>query len=197
MKELGYTTLRMNAAFDYRYDEAGKTYNLDRLEIDVADMAAVRIAIKVSGPTPEEIRKALEPPPPPPATQPPPPRQRENLAAIGLLARFNLVAADLSFRDMSLFGRVIKREAQKKQTDEASIRAQYRALVTGLRDAETDPLLKEAYDTLLVFLENPGELVVEVRPPAPLNFLAIGALAGSNPAQLRTALGIKITAKKP
>jgi hypothetical protein len=119
------------------------------------------------------------------------------MAAMGLLARFNLVSADLSFRDKSILARVTKREAQKKQTDEASIRAQYRALLTGLRDAETDPLLKEAYDTLLAFLENPGELVVEVRPPTPLNFLAIGALAASNPATLRTTLGIKITAKKP
>jgi hypothetical protein len=36
-----------------------------------------------------------------------------------------------------------------------------------------------------------------VRPPTPLNVLAVGAMAASNPAQLRTLLGIKITAKKP
>lgn len=197
MKALGYTTLKMNAAFDYRYDEASKTYNLNRLEIDGTDMGAVRLAIKVGGITPEEIKKALEPPPPPPTTQPAPPRGREGLAAMGLLARLNLISADFSYRDKSLLGRVIKREAERTQTDEASIRAQYRALLVGLRDEQADALMKEAIDAVIAFLDNPGELLLEVRPPAPLNFLAIGAMAASSPAQLRTILGIKITATKP
>jgi hypothetical protein len=36
-----------------------------------------------------------------------------------------------------------------------------------------------------------------VRPPVPLNLMAAGALFTSNPAQLRSMLGIKIVAKKP
>jgi hypothetical protein len=114
-----------------------------------------------------------------------------------LLARLNLVSADLSYRDKSILARAIKREAAKRQTGEADIKAQYRALLAALRDEQTDPLAKEAFDAVIAFLENPGELVVEVRPPAPLNLLAVGALAASNPAQLRTLLGIKITAKRP
>jgi MFS family permease len=197
MKELGYTTLKMSAEVDYRYEEASKIFNLAKLEIDVADMAAYTFGLKVGGITPEEIKKALEPSPPPAQGQPPRPSQREGMAAMGIAARLTLISADLSLRDKSIIGRLIKREAQKKQTDEAAIRGQYRAMLQALRDAETDQLVRELYDTVIAFLENPGELIVEVRPPAPMNFLAIGTLAATSPAQLRTVLGIKITYKKP
>ncbi|HEY7607971.1 MAG TPA: fused MFS/spermidine synthase [Alphaproteobacteria bacterium] len=203
MQELGYTVLKMSAELVYRYDEASKTFDLAKLEFDVAEMGALILALKVAGLSPEDIKKAMEPPPapqgqtPPGQTPPPGNGSREGVAAMGLLARLNLVSADLAYRDKSILGRAIKREAQRKQTDEASIRAQYRALLVGLRDQQTDPLAKEAIDAVIAFLENPGEILVEVRPPAPLNLLAIGAMAASNPAQLRTLLGIKITAKKP
>ncbi len=201
MKELGYTTIKMSAEIAYRYEEASKTFNLGKIEIDVADMGAITLSLRLGGVSPDEIKKALEPPPAPPPGQSPPgqtrPPANNGAAAMGLLARINLLAADLSYRDKSILGRVVKREAQKKQTDEASIRAQYRALLTGLRDEQKDPLVKDAFDAVIAFIDDPGELVVEVRPPAPLNLLAIGALAASNPAQLRSVLGIKITAKKP
>jgi hypothetical protein len=196
MQELGYTTLKMSAEIAYRYDEAAKIFDLRKLELDVADMGAITLSLKVGGVTPEEIKKAMEPPPPPPPGQTVPPR-RDAAAAMALLARLNLLSADLAYRDKSILGRVVKRQAQKKQTDEASIRAQYRALLTGLRDEQQDPLVKEAFDAVIAFIDNPGELLVEIRPPAPLNVLAIGALAASNPAQLRGVLGIKITVKKP
>jgi MFS family permease len=196
MKELGYTTLKMNSEIAYRYDEASKSFNLAKLELDVADMGAITLSLKLGGITPEDILKALTPPPPPAPGQPAPPRN-DGMAAMGLLSRLNLHSADLAVRDKSILGRVVKREAQKKQTDEASIRAQYRALLVGLRDEQPDALVKEAIDAVIAFLENPGELLVEVRPPAPLNVLSIAAMAASNPAQLRTILGIKITAKKP
>jgi MFS family permease len=196
MKELGYTTLKMNAEIVYRYDEPAKSFDLGKLEFDVAEMGAITLAIRLGGVTAEDIKKAMEPPPAPPPGQTRPPA-RDGAAMMGLLARLNLLSADLSVRDKSILGRVIKRESQKRQTDEASIRAQYRALLTGLRDEQPEALVKEAFDAVIAFLENPGELVVEVRPPAPVNVLAIGATAVSNPAQLRTLLGIKITAKKP
>ncbi|MBL8661754.1 MAG: fused MFS/spermidine synthase [Candidatus Odyssella sp.] len=195
MKELGYTSLKMSAELSYRYDEANKIFDLGKLELDVADMGALALSLRIGGVTPDEIKKAMEPPAPPPGQARPP--QNNGAAAMGLLARINLLAADLSYRDKSILARVVKREAQRKQTDEASIRAQYRALLTGLRDEQPDPLVKEVFDAVIAFIDNPGELVVEVRPPAPLNLLAIGALAASNPAQLRSVLGIKITAKKP
>jgi MFS family permease len=196
MRELGYTTLKMSSEIVYRYEEPSKTFNVAKLEFDVVEMGTLVLALKLSGLSPEDIKKAMEPPPPPPPGQTAPPK-RDGAAAVGLLARLNVVSADLVYRDKSILGRVIKREAQRKQTDEASIRAQYRALLTGLRDEQQDPLVKEAFDALISFIENPGELIVEVRPPAPLNVLAIGALAASNPAQLRSVLGIKITVKKP
>ena len=195
MKELGYTTLKMSAELAYRYEDAGKIYDLGKIELDVAEMGALTLSLRLGGVSPDEIKKAMEPPPAPPGQARPP--ANNGAAAMGLLARINLLAADLVYRDKSILARVVKREAQRKQTDEASIRAQYRAMLTALRDEQTDPLVKEAFDAVIAFIENPGEIAVEVRPPAPLNLLAIGALAASNPAQLRSALGIKITTKKP
>jgi len=197
MKELGYTSLKINNEISYRYDEAAKSFNLARLAFDVADMGAITLALRVSGITAEDIKKALEPAPAPPPGQPPAREGREGLAMMGLMSRLNLISADLSIRDKSILGRVIKREAQKQQTDEASIRAQYRALLQGLRDEQPDALVKDAINAVIAFLDDPGELVVEVRPPAPINVLAISALAVTSPAQLRSVLGIKITAKKP
>ena len=199
MKELGYTSLKMSAELAYRYEEANKTFNLGKLELDVAEMGAITLSLRLGGVSPDDIKKAMEPPARPPAApgQKPPAARNDAAAAMGLLARINLLAADLSYRDKSILARVLKREAQRKKTDEASIRAQYRALLTGLRDEQKDPLVKEAFDAVIAFIEDPGELVVEVRPPSPLNLLAIGGLAASDPAQLRGVLGIKITAKKP
>lgn len=199
MKELGYTTLKMSAELAYRYEGASRTFNLGKLELDVAEMGALTLSLRLGGVTPDEIKKAMERQARPPAApgQKPPAARNDGAAAMGLLARINLLAADLSYRDKSLLGRVVKREAQRKQTDEASIRAQYRALLGGLRDEQKDPLVKEAFDAVIAFIDNQGELVVEVRPPAPLNLLAIGGLAASDPAQLRGVLGIKITAKRP
>lgn len=198
VKALGYTTLKMNAEIAYRYEAASKSYDIGKLELDVAEMGPLTLALRIGGVAPEEIKKALERRPPPPPGQTPPERgAREGAAAMGLLGRLNLLSADLSYRDKSIMGRVVKREAEKRQTDEASIKAQYRALLVGLRDEQTDPLAKEAFDAVIAFLDNPGELVIEVRPPAPLNLLAAGALAAASPAQIRTLLGIKIVAKKP
>jgi hypothetical protein len=197
MKELGYTTLKIDSEIVYRYDEASKTFNLAKLDFDIADMGGLTLAIRVGGVSAEEIRKAMEPPPAPPPGQTAPPGRNNGAAMMGLLARINLLSADLSVRDKSGLARVIKREAQKAQTDEASIRAQYRAMLTALRDQQPDPLVKEAFDALMAFIDNPGELVVEVRPPAPVNVLAIAGSAVSNPAALRALLGIKITVKKP
>lgn len=195
MKELGYTTLKMSAELAYRYEDASKTYDLGKIELDVAEMGALTLSLRLGGVSPDEIKKAMEPPPAPPGQARPP--ANNGAAAMGLLARINLLAADLVYRDKSILARVVKREAQRKQTDEASIRAQYRAMLTALRDEQPDPLVKEAFDAVIAFIDNPGEIAVEVRPPSPLNLLAIGALAASNPAQLRSALGIKITTKKP
>jgi MFS family permease len=194
MKELGYTTLRMGAELAYRYDEAGKTFDLGKIELDVEEMGALTLSLRLGGASADEIKKAIEPPPAPPGQARPP--ANGGAAAMALLARINLLAADLAYRDKSILARVVKREARKKQTDEASIRAQYRAMLTALRDEQPDPLVKEAFDAVIAFIENPGEIAVEVRPPSPLNLLAIGALAASNPVQLRSALGIKIATKK-
>lgn len=195
MQALGYTAIKMNAALQYRYDLAEKSFNLGKLEIDVAEMGALTLAIKIAGLSPEEIKQAMQPPPPQPGQ--PPNSGREAAGAMALLARLNLISADIAYIEKSIIGRVIKREAQKKQTDEASIRAQYRAMLTALRDEQTDPLAKEALDAVIAFIENPGQLVIEIRPPAPINLIAVGSMAMASPAQLRSLLGIKITAKKP
>jgi len=195
MRALGYTQLKMNTELVYRYEEASKTYNLAKLEIDIADAAAIAFGLKIGGVTPDEIKQAIEPPPAPPPQpgQPPRPPPRQDAAAIAVAARLNLISADLSFKDKSLLGRILKQQADTEKTDEGVIRARYKAMLIGLRDEQTDPLAKEAFDALMAFLEKPGELVVEVRPPTPLSLIAVGSLAAANPAQLRSILGIKIT----
>ena len=130
--------------------------------------------------------------------QPGQPEQRnQDAAAMSIAARLNLVSADLAFKDKSLLGRLIKREAERAQSTEAAIKAQYRAQLTALRDQQTDPLARDAIDAVMAFLENPGELVVTVRPPTPLNLVAVAGLAASNAEQLRSMLGITIVAKRP
>ncbi|MCW5770789.1 MAG: fused MFS/spermidine synthase [Rhodospirillaceae bacterium] len=191
MRELGYTAVKMNAELVYRYDLADKSFNLAKLEIDVAEMGAVSLGFKIAGLSPDDIRQAMNPPP---GT---PPGNAQAAGAMALLARLNLISADIVYTDKSIIGRVLKREAERNKTDEASIRAQYRALLVGFRDQQTDPLAKEAIDAVIAFLENPGQLVIEVRPPSPMNLIAVGSMAMASPAQLRALLGIKVTAKKP
>ena len=196
MRELGYAVLKIGAELVYRYEAATTTFNLAKLELDVADMASFTIALKISGLSPEDIKKSLEPPPTPPG-QVPNRDARQGALAVALLARLSLVSADISFRDKSILGRVLKRQAQKLQIDEAAVRAQYRAVVTAMRDEQTDPLVREALDAVIAFIDDPGELLVEIRPPAPLNLMAASALFATNPAQLWSMLGFKIVAKKP
>ena len=47
MRELGYTALKFSAELAYRYDAAAKTYNLSKLEFDVAEMGVVTLALKL------------------------------------------------------------------------------------------------------------------------------------------------------
>lgn len=194
MRAYGYTHVRMNSELVYRYEETGKVYNLARLEIDIAEAASATLALRIGGVSPDEIRQALRPPPPRPGQ---PPRGAQPGDAMAVAARFNLLSADFSFKDKSLIGRIIKRQAAQEQTDEAAIRTRYTAMLKALRDEQTDALTKEALDALLAFVENPGELVVEIRPPQPLNVVILATLATAKPEQLRTILGIKITAKAP
>jgi hypothetical protein len=194
MRALGYTVLKLNAALAYRFDEINKLYDLSKLEIDIADAASLFVALKVVGLTPEEIVRLLRPQPRQPQ-QPPGSRQAD--FAVAVLSKLNLASADLRYRDKSLLGRVVKREAERRQTDPAAIRAQYKAMLAGLRDQQADALVKEALDAVIAFIDDPGEIVIEVRPKTPVSLMVLSALAASNPGQLREMLGIKITTKKP
>jgi hypothetical protein len=194
LRALGYEQIKLNAEYIYRYEEAGKIYDLRKLEIDVIDAAGLLFALKLSGPSPDEVRKALTPPPAVPGQ---PDRSRDNAAALGLMAQFNLLSADLSLKDKSLIGRLLKREAEKRQTTVDAIKTEHLAALRAVRDSQTDPLVREALDAVIAFYDDPGELVVEIRPPSPLNVMAIAGVAASNPAQLRAMLGLKITTKRP
>jgi MFS family permease len=200
LRDLGYNAIKLNSEIVYRYEPEGKNYNLAKFEIDFAEMGTLALAVKIGGLSPEEIRTALQPPKPSP-TAPPQrdlsPGSRYGLAAMGVFARLNLVSADFSYRDKSLLGRLFKREAERNQSDEASVRTRWRALLLGYRQEQTDPLAKDAIDALLAFLDDPGELIIEIRPPGPINLVALGTLAAANPSSLRGLLGLKITAKKP
>lgn len=194
MRALGYTMLKLNAAIAYRFDEANKVYDLSKLEIDVADAASLFVAFRVVGMTPEEIMRLLTAPRSQPQ-QPPGARQGDLMVAI--LSKLNLASADLRYRDKSLLGRLVKREAERRQTDPAVVRAQYKAMIASLRDEQTDALVKEALEAVIAFIDDPGEIAVEVRPATPVSLMVMSALAMSNPGQLRQMLGIKITTKKP
>ena len=87
--------------------------------------------------------------------------------------------------------------ASRQGTDADSIRAQYVATLTGLLNEQKDPLTREALEALIAFVQNPGELIVEVRPPQPLSLFILASMATAKPEQLRQILGIKITAKAP
>jgi hypothetical protein len=194
LRDLGYSSVKLNFDMAYRYDAASKSYELSRLTLDVADMAALTLAAKVGGLTPEEIKQALEPPRAAPG-EAPRPRVRRRVAALGVLARLNLLSADLVWRDQSILNRLIKREAQQTKTDEASVRKQYRATLETMRNEQSDPLAKESVSALIAFLDKPGRIVAEIRPPAPVNLVAAFSVAAANPALLRGMLGIKIYAK--
>jgi hypothetical protein len=194
LKELGYAALTINADLAYKFDDASKTIDISKVQIDVLDAGEIRFALRLSGLSPADLKGATDNGNAKPDSKGKSANGGE-AAIMGLLARINIVNVSLSFKDKSLVDRAIKADAKKKNISEDAAKKAILADLQKEKQEAQDDVTKEFIDTAAKFIANPGEITLAASPPAPVNLMGAFMMVMSNPGQLKQMLGLSLTTK--
>ncbi len=187
-KELGYESLTLDANLAYKFDEPSKTLDISQLVIDVADAGEFRFALQMSGVSPADLKAAT-------GEGADKDKKNGNDAIMGILARLNIVGAEIRYKDKSLVQRAIRMDAKKKNITEQQAKAAILADLAKERQEAKDDVTREFIDSAVKFINNPGEIRLAAKPSAPANIMGAVMLAMSNPAQLKQMLGLILSVR--
>ncbi len=187
-KELGYERLTINADLSYKFDDPSKTLEISKLVIDIVEAGEFQFALTMSGVSPADLKAAT-------GNSADKDKKDSSDAIMGVLARLNIVGAEIGYKDKSLVQRAIKMDAKKKNATEQQAKAAILADLAKERQQAKDDVTREFIDAAIKFLNNPGEIRLVAKPAAPANIMGAVMLAMSNPAQLKQMLGLVLSVR--
>jgi hypothetical protein len=185
--ELGITSLTINADFDYRFDDAKKTFEISGIVVDIVELGELRLKLKLVGLSLADIKKATG--------EKPKGEKKDDDAGMKLLANVNLSGATISFKDKSLVERLIRSEAKKKNMTEAAAKAKMLEDLAEQRKKAEDDATRELIDLATKFLTTPGTIEIVANPAQPANVMMAFMAVMSSPATLKQLLGLSIAVK--
>ncbi len=170
----GYGRTRGDVRVAYRFNEEKQEFELKDNRVDIPGLGTLTLNLKFGNVPTIALND--------PAVLP------------GLALQVTLVGASLSFRDQSLVSRIVKAYAVERGLSEAEAHAQLLAELRAERDRQHDPMQRELIDAVARFVERPGELGIELNPPAPFPLLSL-FFSTSGGSQLKQRLGLSIAAR--
>lgn len=191
LRELGYDSLQANLDYQYTADEAAQKLDV-RVNLDLADMGALRYEIEFGGVGPL-FSTALSRP----LWEQGIDRAPENLAAVGVAAlAMTLNRADLHYEDRSLVSRAITAAARRQGISEEEARARMLNDIEANRAHFADRLGRQVIDAAIAFVRRPGVIGISLRPEPPVSYAELAALGlTGNYAELLRRLQLKIESR--
>ena len=178
--DLGITSLTVNADFDYKFDDAGKTFEISGIVIDVVELGELKLSLKLAGIASGDLKTALG---------------GTGEEGTKLLAQLSIVGASISFKDKSLTERLIRADAKKKGVSEADAKKKMLEDLAEQKKQAEDEATKEVIDLAVTFLTTPGAIELVAKPAAPANVMAAFMAVMGSPATLKQMLGLTIAVK--
>lgn len=170
---VGLDRLESTLTFDSSYDAATGRLLLPAFALGVRQLGALALALGIDGYTPEAA-------------------QRNDIS------RMRLLSARLRYADQSLYGRVVRSQAQRSGVTEQALRDQFAQLVAGgLASGAPNPAIDALRDVLLRFVRGEiNQVELEARPAAPVPFSGLAQGAQLGPVPLLRQLGITATGRQ-
>jgi hypothetical protein len=195
-REIGLSSLTLNGEFAFKFDEKEKSFDVSKLNIDLAELGELKLRFKLTGITAADL-KAMMPADKPakPAPGKPNPNPQDAQAMMGLLSRLNIAGASIAFKDKSLVERMVRADAKKKNMTEQAARAKMLEEMAEERGKAEDDVTKEFIDAAIKFLKSPGEIELALAPPAPANVMAAFMMVMGNRATFKTMMGLSVSVK--
>jgi len=163
LKEMaGLDKLLADFQLDYRLDPDRQTFTLNRLELDVNQLARLELTMMLDGVTPEAFAD-------PSAS----------------MDKTSLRTASLVLEDRSLLGKVVPAVAKAQGTDPAGLLKTVKPVLQGLASAQ-GPNTQAALDTVAAFVDDykqpKGPLRITVNPPSKTSATDLAAAANGDDA---------------
>ena len=178
LQQLGYDKVRASLQADLGLDRDARTLRLDDLDLKLADMGRLRLALALDNLPPDLLN----------------PHPGTSTLQLGLSELVGLQLRSLAFgyEDQGLLAKLKAEAAARQHVTPAQITAaaqdRVRALATqyGVPDAAIGPVL--------MFLADPHGLRIAMQPPQPVPVLGIPSLLARAPDQ---SLGLRVTNEIP
>ncbi|MBO6902185.1 MAG: hypothetical protein JJ864_12655 [Rhizobiaceae bacterium] len=193
---LGYSDIAGSMVIDGDWDPASGLLRLTRYDITVDNAGTIGISLEIGGYTAGFIKSLRE-------TQaamlanPGGDSSASGMAMLGLMQQLSFHSARIHFDDDTLTNKVLEFAAQQQGGRARDVANQAKAMVPFMMMQIGDQqLTAQATTAVSAFLDNPGNLVVSARPPAPVPFALLMAGAMGAPQTLPQTLGVTITANE-
>jgi len=190
-RELGLTSLTINGALVFKFDDTEKVFDVTKLYLDFAEMGELTLRLKLTGITTADVKTAV-PGDKAPAGKP---NGQDPQAMMGLLSRLNIAGAAIAFKDKSLVERMIRADAKKKNLSEQAAKAKMLEELEAERTKAEDEVTKEFIDAAMKFLRNPGEIELSLTPPEPANVMAAFMMVMGNRTTFKQMMGLGVSVK--
>ncbi|HDZ73047.1 MAG TPA: hypothetical protein ENH55_09765 [Aurantimonas coralicida] len=193
IQEVGYSTLSGEISGSATWTPASGLLELDPFDINLKDAGSLSFTYGISGYTPafiESLQQLQQQMAANPDNQ-----QASGMAVMGLISQLYLNAADITFVDDSLTGKLLDYYAEKNgQTREQLIEGLIGMLPMFLSYLQNPDFQKDVTDAVTAYLNDPKSLSITVAPanPVPATQL-IGAAMGA-PQTLPSVLSLTVSA---
>ena len=193
---LGYSDISGSFVIDGDWDPASGLLRMTRYDITVDDAGTIGISLEIGGYTPDFI-KSLREMQARMLANPGADDSARGMAMLGLMQQLTFHSARIHFYDDTLTSKVLEFAAQQQGARARDVANQAKAMVPFMMMQIGDQqLTAQATTAVSAFLDNPGNLVVSAKPPAPVPFALLMAGAMSAPQSLPQTLGVAITANE-
>lgn len=193
IQEVGYSTLSGEISGSATWTPASGLLELDPFDINLKDAGSLSFTYGISGYTPafiESLQQLQQQMAANPDNQ-----QASGMAVMGLISQLYLNAADITFVDDSLTGKLLDYYAEKNgQTREQLIEGLIGMLPMFLSYLQNPDFQKDVTDAVTAYLNDPKSLSISIDPanPVPATQL-IGAAMGA-PQTLPSVLSLTVSA---
>ena len=193
---LGYSELKGRMTGDGVYDFASGEVSIDDVTIDLDDVAALSVAYKMTGYTPDFVTRMNELSLNAAATaQDGKAAQPDPAAMMKLLGELKLESAKVSLKDDSIVGRALKFQAAQMKTSPEQLAAGAPMFVgMGMAQLGAPEFTQQVSAAIGSFLQNPGTLTVSAVPAEPVPLLDVVGASQRAPKAVIDLLNVKVEA---
>ncbi len=200
MSDLGYSTMSGNVVYNGYWDTNDGRMVLDEFTYNVNDAASLKIAMDMTGYTPQfiaslqEMNKQMAAATASGQTNEAA-TQAQGLAMLGLMQQLTFNSMSIRLDDASLTGKVLDYIAKQQGGDRAALVTQTKGMLPLMLGQLQNPAFAtKVTEAVSAYLDDPKSLTIKAAPPAAVPFAQIMAAGMGAPQTIPDVLGVTVTA---